>query len=473
VLFTSYAFVVLLTLSVVMRAVCATHGWWRANRLMLAVASVVFYGWAVPAHLAILGYVALVGHFGPRLVAGTAPHTVVRRTVLAVVLVAALGPLVAYKYADYLMAHATLLGAQVGLSLVPPRLGLLLPLGISFFTFEIVSLVLDVHRGLACPAKRPSDVLLFVGFFPHLVAGPIVRAGEFLYQLERRRQPRLRIMAEGGYLLVRGFFLKCVIADNLGALVDRHWATASQPGANASLAMLAMVGFALQIYCDFEGYTTIARGAAYLLGFRLPINFNGPYIATTFQDFWRRWHITLSRWLRDYLYVSLGGNRGSRFALYRNLMITMTMGGLWHGAADTFLVWGGLHGLGLVVERALGLHEHHPARLRMVRRVWPVVVQASVLVAWVFFRSVTMDGAWTMLGNVFGGTYAPLTSLELPPFIWLTVLAPLGDHGYVLARERWGIGAPPAVVRGCWAACMLYLLASAYGKSTQFIYFRF
>ena len=164
-------------------------------------------------------------------------------------------------------------------------------------------------------------------------------------------------MLHGAYLVVRGFFLKVVVADNLASIVDSRWAAATMPGANASLALLVTVLFAFQILCDFDGYSTIARGTAYLLGFRLPVNFDSPYVAGTFQEFWQRWHITLSRWLRDYLYVPLGGNRVGRVRMYRNLLLVMTLGGLWHGAAFTFVVWGGIHGIAIALERAMGFHE--------------------------------------------------------------------------------------------------------------------
>src|SRR5690606_21808832 len=220
-----------------------------------------------------------------------------------------------------------------------------------------------------------------------LVAGPIVRAMEFLPQMPRPRRIRAAAWYEGGWLIISGFFLKMVCADNLAVYVDEHWDAGTDPGATSAFALWLALMFSGQIFADFAGYSNIARGVAYLLGYRLPINFNAPYLAASFKNFWERWHMTLSRWLRDYLYVSLGGNRKGGVRTYFNLMLVMLLGGLWHGAAYTFIVWGALHGAALALERMLGLHRDKSGLAGIpVRLAWFVVVQAVVLMAWIVFR---------------------------------------------------------------------------------------
>ena len=236
-----------------------------------------------------------------------------------------------------------------------------LPVGVSFFTFMAISYVVDTYRGELVPTTL-MRFAVFQAFFPHLVAGPIVRAGELLPQLEQPRDPRRVDTGRAFFLIVTGLFLKVVIANHLAThIVDDVFAA---PNRHSSLEVLvAVYGYAVQIFADFCGYTNIAIGVALLLGFEFPQNFASPYTAVSLQDFWRRWHMTLSRFLRDYLYIPLGGNRKGRIFTYRNLLLTMLLGGLWHGAAWTFVVWGGIHGLGLAVERATGWRPHTRAQV--------------------------------------------------------------------------------------------------------------
>ena len=236
-----------------------------------------------------------------------------------------------------------------------PLLQVTLPVGISFFTFMGLSYVIDIYRGSLEPSPW-LDVAVFVAFFPHLVAGPIVRGSDLLPQIRRahRRDPRRIALPRAAYLIFAGLFKKVVLSSYISSqIVDPVFAN---PHTHSSLeVLLAIYGYAVQIYCDFSGYTDIAIGCALLLGFRFPENFNAPYTARSLQDFWRRWHMTLSMWLRDYLYIPLGGNQGSRRTMYRNIMITMVLGGLWHGAAWTFVAWGALHGIGTVRRATSGV----------------------------------------------------------------------------------------------------------------------
>jgi alginate O-acetyltransferase complex protein AlgI len=448
-----------------------TRGAWIG---FLLLASLVFYAWAVPWHVGVLLAIAVTGYVAGRAMAAGPCDAPVSRAAAIAAIVVGLGLLALFKYADYLVGTLAQVGGALGREATPHTpLRLLLPLGISFYTFEMISYVVDVRRGRIAPERRFDRLLLFFAFFPHLVAGPIVRAGDFLYQIDRRRRLNLRVASEGIYLIARGFFLKAVVADNLAFFVNVQWPIAAQPGANASLALFVVVAFAFQILCDFDGYSTIARGTAYLLGFRLPINFDSPYVAVTFREFWRRWHITLSRWLRDYLYVPLGGNRVPRWRLYVNLLIVMTLGGLWHGAADTFLVWGAIHGTALALERALGLHTLDERGSPVARFLWWVVVQTTVLVAWAFFRSNGVGAATSLLTNVVTGTYGALDPKIPLGRLAMVVVVPILEHADVVRRRWQGAGEPAPAWRAAWAAMLLYAVCTAYGPSGTFIYFRF
>jgi alginate O-acetyltransferase complex protein AlgI len=257
-------------------------------------------------------------------------------------------------------------------------------------------------------------------------------------------------------------------------MVDENWGRALQPQGGAGLGMLVVVLFAFQILCDFDGYSTIARGTAYLLGFRLPVNFATPYVAGTFREFWQRWHITLSKWLRDYLYVPLGGNRMGTGFTYRNLFFVMALGGLWHGAANTFLVWGAIHGAGLVIERALGLDRLSERGSRPARLLWWMVVQTTVLVAWIFFRSSGLGGAFAMLWKIVAEPFGTLDPSLPFGRVALLLAVPIAEHMAALLPARRGdTHLVPAMTRAAWAAVMLYAVCTAYGPSKTFIYFRF
>jgi D-alanyl-lipoteichoic acid acyltransferase DltB (MBOAT superfamily) len=335
-----------------------------------------------------------------------------------------------------------------------------------------MSYTIDVYRRQLAPIRGFWPFFLFISFFPQLVAGPIVRAVEFLPQLPRPRRLRARVAYEGVWLVISGFFLKMVCADNLAVYVDEHWTRAAHPDTGAGFALWAAVMFSGQIFGDFAGYSNIARGTAYLLGYRLPLNFNAPYLASSFRNFWERWHITLSRWLRDYLYVPLGGNRRGRVRTYVNLIAVMVLGGLWHGAAYTFVAWGALHGLALAFERGLGLHRDRGwAHLTVVRAVWFLVVQTVVLVAWVYFRSTSMAEARAILSNIASLDQFGLGAMELFGLLFLLPL--VLHHAFAWLVER-GHARPLAPAhRAVLAACMVYAIATLYTSSSEFIYFQF
>src|SRR5215218_590632 len=288
-----------------------------------------------------------------------------------------------------------------------PLVTIALPIGVSFFSFQAVTYVVDVKRRQTEPASL-LDAAIYLSFFPHLVAGPIVRASEFLPQLKEPRDPNKVAVGAGLTLVAMGLIKKVMIADYLAReLVDPVFAV---PQAySAPDAILAAYGYAAQIFCDFSGYTDMAIGLALLMGFVFPQNFNSPYRATGFRDFWRRWHMTLSRFLRDYLYIPLGGNRGRRAFVYRNLMLTMLLGGLWHGAAWTFILWGGFHGAMLCTEHALGgrIGRHTPTWLR-----WFATFNLVVF-GWILFRSQDLSVFWDFMGQLTVSGSATLLTLPV------------------------------------------------------------
>src|SRR5262245_10287096 len=269
--------------------------------------------------------------------------SVTRKWLVALSISVNLGILGYLKYAAFLLDTATDVTHWLGWSIPIPQVKAFLPLGISFYTFEAISYVVDVYRGRTQPVRNPLDYAVYILFFPHLVAGPIVRPYEFLPQLDRPKRFDWPRFQAGVQLFLIGLLKKIVIADQVALVIDPVFKT---PGEfNSAALWLAVLGYAVQIYCDFSGYTDMALGLAHTLGFKLPNNFNAPYLASSPADFWRRWHISLSRWLRDYLYIPLGGNRKGPVRTMVNLFVTMLLGGLWHGANWTFVVWGAYHGM--------------------------------------------------------------------------------------------------------------------------------
>jgi len=315
-----------------------------------------------------------------------------KRRWLQVSLVANLGLLGVFKYLGFFIDSGVDLLHFMGFEASRPVLGIVLPVGISFYTFQTMSYSLDVYFGRLKPTRSLLDLALFVGFFPQLVAGPIVRASLFLPLLKENRRFSTIPVRYCLVLFFVGFVKKACISDNVVAVVDPFF---RDPGHFSALgAWTGVLMYAVQIYCDFSGYSDMAIACAGLLGYTLPLNFNFPYLAADIREFWRRWHISLSTWLRDYLYIPLGGSRGSKWFTYRNLMLTMLLGGLWHGAGWNFVIWGGLHGLALVVHREWErsrLPALVPAPVRFV--VGTVGTFWWVCLAWIFFRSATFSEA--------------------------------------------------------------------------------
>jgi alginate O-acetyltransferase complex protein AlgI len=380
-----------------------------------------------------------------------------------------LGLLAIFKYFGFFLESAYDLLHLVGVEGRPPALEIVLPVGISFYTFQTLSYTIDVYRGTLAPRKNLLDVALFVAFFPQLVAGPIMRAAKFLPQLDRRRRFLEVDVRAALVLFLVGFFKKSCVSDNLSPLVERYF---ENPESYDNLsAWIGTVAYAIQIYCDFSGYSDMAIACAALLGFRLCLNFNFPYFAHNIAEFWRRWHISLSTWLRDYLYIPLGGNRGSKWAVRRNLLLTMLIGGLWHGASWTFVVWGGLHGLALIVHRIWKAKRGPKGALPKVVSI-PATFALTCL-AWIFFRASTLEEALQILARFTFLDRSGTQTLELHVLLPFALLALLHTAAYRRwGREWWRRGPEWAFTAG-YAAAVALVVPFISVDYDPFIYFQF
>ncbi len=428
----------------------------------LLAASYCFYGWWNPLYLILILWATGADYLA---VAAMARRPRWKKLWLALAVVNDLGLLGFFKYGRFVAEsiNAALAWLGVGYSIPPPDV--LLPVGISFFVFQSLSYSIDFYRGQV--EREPSFIryATFVSLFPQLVAGPIERARNLLPQL--REKPRItgRDVADGLSLFVVGLFKKVALADYLGLYVDKVYGAPARFGAPALL--LATFCFAWQIYFDFSGYTDMARGVGRMLGIRLMLNFNNPYLATGLGDFWRRWHISLSTWFRDYVYIPLGGNRRGAFRTYVNMCITMVVSGLWHGASWTFVAWGALHALGRVLTRRLETTAFYRERVpTVVKRLW---VFGFVMLAWVFFRAESFGDAWLILGRIaafaVGDPACPVLALGLIAAVWAYQLA----HE---SRLRPLLALAPVRI-GLVVAMMVYLAVFGSSGTQPFIYFQF
>jgi len=385
-----------------------------------------------------------------------------------------LGILGIYKYLNFLVNSANEVISTAGFAYGIPGVDLLLPVGISFYTFQSMSYMIDIHRGQLQPRKKFVDYALFVSFFPQLVAGPIVRASEFFKQLDEKRHFSFAMAQSGMFLIVLGLVKKVVFADNLALFVDPIF---DQPENHSGLMnLLAVYAFAFQIYFDFSGYSDIAIGVAKLLGFTFPRNFMHPYVSLTFQDFWRRWHMTLSRWLRDYLYISLGGNRHGSYKTMRNLFLTMFLGGLWHGASWNFAIWGVLHGVYLAIERFNAKYQllvlNH--RLLINRLLKWLLVFHLVCFAWIFFRAADLSQSLLMIENILfmkgGFTIAQGQYMNVAIILLFPLIHYLSSRLDLFGRSGELTTAPYTF----WVtALMLLLIFFSSQSSDSFMYFQF
>ena len=440
------------------------YGWWDWRLIFLLVgATLVNQGLGVQVHR------ALGGRRGSRAAA---------RRWLILAVAANLVTLGVFKYFDFFVVNLNDVLGAFGMDAPLPLLRIVLPVGISFLVFRMLTYVIDIYRGQLAPAPT-LDFAVYTAFFPYLLAGPIARAGEFLPQLTSPRNPHAVDSSRAFVLILGGLIKKMLIADYLSThIVGGLFAS---PQTYSSWETLwGIIAYAVQIYCDFSAYADIAIGISLLLGFELPANFDAPYTARTIQDFWRRWHITLSSWLRDYLYIPLGGNRKGRGRTYANLVITFLLGGLWHGAGWTFVFWGLMHGTGLALERARADARHSrglrapgaTAGARALQRLW---VFAFVSVAWVFFRAESMGNALAVLWRPIAGL-GSVGSAAAPAVVGLVALGIASQ--YVPRRTIRGLEAGFSRVgwvgQGLMLARALFLI-DVLGPAgpAEFLYFKF
>ena len=386
-----------------------------------------------------------------------------------------------FKYFDFFAASLQNLLGFFGFSIQLRFLHIILPVGISFYTFQTMSYTIDIYRGKLKPTYKFFDFALFVAFFSQLVAGPIERATHLLPQILSPRKMDLNKFYEGCYLIFWGLFLKVFIADNLALVVEPVFA--GRPTYNGAKVLLALYAFAFQIFCDFAGYSNIARGLGKVMGFDIMINFNLPYFACNPREFWQRWHISLSSWLRDYLYIPLGGNRKGAFKTYRNLAITMLLGGLWHGAAWTFVIWGAYHGLLLILHRLLKpLFKLIPSpkgffdqKLRFFVKV--VFFFHFTCLGWLIFRAQSVRQAVSMLSSMvlnFQFIHEPQIHhmfFRIIFLVWILVMIQLFQYK---RNDLMVIFTTRPIIRAVFYYVCFYLLTIfGYTTAKEFIYFQF
>lgn len=470
-LFNSLSFVLFLTIVLILYYAPLLN--WTNKKRMLLLSSYVFYGMWNPPLIVLLWISTMVDWTaGNQLTRENRPA--VRKIWLLLSLFVNLGFLAFFKYGDFLLENFISLAQIAGFDYQPYKMDIILPMGISFYTFQTMSYTIDIYKNKIKPAKTFLDFALYVTFFPQLVAGPIVRAKELITQFYQPKKATANQFIWGLFLLTLGLFQKVVLADAmLSSTVDYVF----EPGQKLNFldAWTGTLAFSGQIFFDFAGYSTCAIGIALMLGIILPDNFMYPYASLGFSDLWKRWHITLSSWLKDYLYIPLGGNRHGITRMYAALMITMLLGGLWHGAAWTFIVWGGLHGIYLILERLQ--KEYLPFKITP----WNGIILAFITftcvnITWVFFRAREFETAWSMIKSMFFLTHEGtkiLPGFEI--FQVLTVITLLFlTHWFMRKTNLKEVASKmsPVLLGIGWGA-MIFLILIAQGTGEQFIYFQF
>lgn len=453
---------------------------WKVKKVNLLIASYIFYAAWNPPFVALLWLSTVVDFYvGRALYTQENPYK--KKLLLVLSLVGNLGMLIFFKYGTFLLENFVALTNAIGFNFHPATPNIILPAGISFYTFTTLCYTIDMYKKDSKPVKSMLDFSLFVTFFPHLVAGPIVRPPQLVPQFETARTASRKQMMDGLLLLSLGLFMKVVLADSMlsGAADTVFDSKDSLPALDAWIGVFAFSG---QIFLDFAGYSTCAIGVALCLGFVLPQNFNYPYAAIGFSDFWKRWHITLSTWLRDYLYIPLGGNRNGKIRTYFALMATMLLGGLWHGANWTFVAWGGLHGIYLWAEKFFkdrrGVKNNDVVNHdnQLLCFFYAFLTFMLVNITWVFFRSDSFGKSWQMLESMFGITSDGKPLLTTLAIIKVAVIIPLIILFHWFMRNTkvldvahrlswWSLGI-------VWSFLILFLIW-AQESGSSFIYFQF
>lgn len=491
--FNSYTFIVFFIIILILHNLPLS---WKTKKVNLLLASYVFYAAWNPPFILLLWMSTVIDFFvGRALYTQTNVHK--KRLLLVISLIGNLGMLCFFKYGSFLLENFVTVVNAIGWDFHPAKPNIILPAGISFYTFTTLCYTIDMYEKKSEPVKNLLDFSLFVTFFPHLVAGPIVRPPQLVPQFETERKATQKQIFEGLFLISLGLFMKVVLADSLLAQTAND--VFGKPGKLPALdAWAGVLAFSGQIFFDFAGYSTCAIGTALCLGFILPQNFLYPYAAVGFSDFWKRWHITLSAWLRDYLYIPMGGNRKGKFRTYINLMVTMLLGGLWHGANWTFVVWGGLHGFYLWVEKAIADFRHDkvaaiaatPSGEVGVLGPVPEILKPKVFrnflialftfflinVTWVFFRATNFKDAWSLLTSMFGfrkDGEPMLTTLSMIK-VGIIVVAMVATHWFMRDKKVLETaGKLPWWLVGIFWAILVLLIVWSQESSSSFIYFQF
>lgn len=470
-IFTTFAFALFLAV------VLPLYWFLRSDRWrlpLLFAANFFFYGWWDWRFTALLLFVVVVAYAAGLLIAVSSPPSRRARAILWISCSVQLAVLGYFKYADFFIENVRRTAEAMGWQPTWTTLNLILPVGISFYIFQAISYLVSVYRG-TIPGERSFLKLgVYLGFFPHLVAGPIIHAKTFLPQLAGERVFDTDVFLNGCRKFAIGFIYKSVFADNMAPFIDRVFGDVS---ACSSLEVAGgCLGFYAQIYFDFAGYSLMAIGVANMFGYFLPDNFNHPYRAASLIDFWRRWHISLSTWLRDYVYIPLGGNRGSRWETYRNLMVTMFLGGLWHGANWNFILWGGAHGAALCVNHAWSAWRGAASMSgnRLFLAFSFPVTQVFVLLLWVPFRADTGTDTLIAWGKLLDCARTVWQCTQ--PVPWLLLLLPLLADTWLVGSDkfttRFRVTAPATLYAALAASAVVGLLFMHLGFA-PFIYFQF
>ena len=451
---------------------------WSARKNVLLVASCVFYGAWNPVFLLLLAFTTVFDWWAAQRI-HAATNDASRKRWLWASVIASLALLSYFKYAQFFTNTAIDFFAMLGVTCAPIDLGIILPLGISFYIFESISYIVDVYKKRVTPTKSLRDYALFMTFFPHLVAGPIMRYKDFNAQVEMPRTPTAESIALGAYLMIGGLFLKIVCADHIFAPIS-NIVFAPDYTAGFIAAWAGAFSFSMQVFCDFAGYSLAALGIAKMFGFHLPANFESPFASVGIAELWTRWHISLSNWLRDYVFNPLGHYRKGRWRGYLNVMITFTACGFWHGAAWHFVAWGAVHGAMLVIERMLKdsfIGAWKVWDSKFVRPFLALLTFALFSLAVVFFRATDLVGAWARVRTMFGVMPANAAALawdgDAKVFVAGLLIA-LAVQAWLKERKGWEwLPALAWPLRALLLSFMLLAIVLSPGKTAAFIYFQF
>jgi alginate O-acetyltransferase complex protein AlgI len=444
---------------------------YKNQNILLLISSYVFYGWWDYRFLSLIIFSSFLDYYVGLNIDAADSQKQKKRWLLAS-LCSNLGLLGVFKYYNFFADSFESTMSTIGWEVNDLTLNIILPVGISFYTFQTLSYSIDIYRGQIKASKDIIGFFTFVSLFPQLVAGPIERASNLIPQIESKRNLNLTLIKTGAFQIFIGLFRKVAIADNLGIYVDSVYA--NQEIHNGTTLLVATVFYAFQIYFDFSGYSDIAIGSAKLFGFNFNRNFNFPYFSRTLTEFWRRWHMSLSFWLRDYLYISLGGNRKGIVITYRNLLLTMLIGGLWHGSSWNFVIWGGIHGIFLSLEK----FTFSTLKIKTFNAFGYIYTFIVVLIAWIFFRAPDLDSAFSIIGKIFSFDYGSIFIGDINSFVNAFLLLSLGvmidlkifrsDSSLEDYGVRFGTIKLSIIV-----SVIILLLSLFYSTAENFIYFQF